>query len=466
MSRELKSPEAFDRLLAETVDRRFDEFLSWLISLASCPSVSATGEGIRECAAQLMELMRSLDIATDLVETGGHPIVRGSVGANAPRIVFFGHYDVVPPGDEAEWPSPPFEPTIRNGSIYGRGVGDNKGQLLAHLAALAVWREVFGDDPPFEILYVFDGEDEIGGPVSSRFYEEHPELFRGDLLFDADASTLGLENPAVFLGLRGILYVELHVQGAPDEWHSSSYGSILPNAPFRLAQALTSLRGEDGRILVEGFYDGVREPSADLRRAVDAIPSSFLGDPRDFGVSAFSTHSPRSRMFFEPQMCVCGISGGYAGKGAMLAVPTGASAKIDFTLVPDQEPEVALRRLRDHLDAHGLADVEIRVLSSCPPWLTPLEHPLVQSVLAAIERVWGGPATLFPSIGGGGGSLGTFALSYGMPCLVVPYGQADLHEHSADEHLSLEWFRNGIKVTLEFMRLVADGVEAAGRSPG
>lgn len=447
--------EVTDQELEAATARRYDEVLGWLIELARIPSVSATGEGMEEGAAALVSLMRALGISTELVETDGYPIVRGTVGSGKPRIVFFGHYDVVPAGDPSDWVTPAFEPTIRDGAIWGRGVGDNKGQHLAHLAALVLWRDLYGGEPPFEIVYVMDGEDEIGGPNSQPFYEANPDLFRGDFLFDADASTLETPDPAIFLGLRGLLYVELTVPGPPSEWHSGSYGSILPSAPDRLARVLTSLRAPDGSILIEGFSDDVRTPPPFLSEAVTRLPEVFLRDPADFNVQAFTCENPRHRMFFEPQMCICGMHSGYTEPGTKLAVPRTASAKIDFTLVPDQDPHGLAVKLRHHLDAHGFADVKVDVLAACKPWGTPHDDPFVQAAIRSLERVWKRPPSLFPSIGGGGGSLGTFAMSYGMPTLVIPFAQGDLHEHSADEHLSLEWFRNGIKTSFEFMREVA-----------
>jgi acetylornithine deacetylase/succinyl-diaminopimelate desuccinylase-like protein len=438
--------------VSERIDARAEEFLGWLLRFAAMPSISATGEGITETAEALAELMRSLGITVELLDTGHHPIVWGTIGEGDTHALFYGHYDVVPPGPLEDWETPPFEPTIRDGAVWGRGVGDNKGQLLAHLAALAAWLDVHGEPPPLRIDFVFDGEDEIGSAATARYVAAHPERFAGDFLICADASTLGLWDPAMFLGIRGALYVELRAQGAGEEWHSGSYGGILPNPVERLARAVASL--SDGeRVRIPGFYDGVEPPDPRALELAAELPPGYLSDPAEFGVGAFVTDDPRANMFFTPRLCVCGLQGGYGGEGMKMAVPTHAVAKLDFTLLPGQRPSRIAERLRAHLDAEGFADVTLEVLADCPPSVVPPGHPVVATVASALASVWGRPPVVFPSIGGGG-VFAAFAEHVGLPCLVVPYAQADLQEHSVREHLALEWFHNGIKTSAElFSRL-------------
>lgn len=439
--------------LTRCIDARAEEFLDWLVRLASIPSVSATGQGIRECAEALMGIMRSLGIEAELLETGGEPIIHGRIGAGRPRLVLYGHYDVQPAEEAEGWVSPPFSPTLRDGAIWGRGVGDNKGQLLAHLAALAAWIEVRGAPPPFEIVFAFDGEEEIGSPRAIGFIEQNPDRFKGDMLLLADGSTIGVWNPAIFLEMHGLVYIELRARGAGSEWHSGSYGSILPNPVLHLAGALRALVDESGRVLVPGFYDDVVAPDARKVALLDALPTGFLTDPSVYAAGRFATDSPREGMFLLPKMCVCGLTGGYGGDGVKTAVPTSAMAKLDVTIAPGQNPETVASLIRRHLDAQGFADVEMSVLASCPPVATRYDDPYFQLAVEALTNVWGRPPTIFPSIGGGG-PLAAFA-AHGTTCVSVPYAQADLHEHSVEEHLSLEWFMNGIKTSAEIFRLLS-----------
>jgi acetylornithine deacetylase/succinyl-diaminopimelate desuccinylase-like protein len=448
------SGEAFREALARRIDERADEFLSWLVRLAAIPSVSATNEGIRECASELTALMNSLGIATEILETGGGPIVRGTVGSGRPRVVVYGHYDVQPAEESEGWAHPPFVPIVRDGALWGRGVGDNKGQLLAHLCAIAAWRDVHGEPPPFEIVFTFDGEEEIGSPHSIRFIRDNASLFGGDFVYGADGSTLGVWNPAIFLEFHGLLYLELRARGATAEWHSGSYGSILPNPVLHLAGALRSMVAEDGRVLVEGFYDDVVPPTPRKRQLLDELPPQWLADAGAYGAARFATDKQREAMFFLPKMCVCGFAGGYGGDGVKTAVPTSAVAKLDITLAPAQTPEKIAGLVRQHLDAHGFADVELSVLSSCPPVTSDYDDLWVQLTIQALTNVWHKVPTVFPSIGGGG-PFSAFA-HHGMKCVGVPYAQADLHEHSIEEHLSIEWFVNGIKTSAELFRLLAE----------
>jgi acetylornithine deacetylase/succinyl-diaminopimelate desuccinylase-like protein len=334
-------------------------------------------------------------------------------------------------------------------------VGDNKGQLLAHICALAAWIDVRGAPPPFEIVFAFDGEEEIGSPRSIAFIRDDPVRFGGDFFYMADGSTLGVWNPAIFLEFHGLLYFELRARGAGSEWHSGSYGSILPNPVLHLAGALRALADERGQVLVPGFYDSLVPPTQKKRNFLAGLPREFLTSPAVYAADRFATDQPREAMFFLPKMCVCGFAGGYGGGGVKTAVPTSAVAKLDITLAPEQTPDAITALVRRHLDASGYADVELSVLASCPPVASRYEDKYVQLAIQAMSNVWGKPPTIFPSIGGGG-PIAAFA-SHGMTCVGVPYAQADLHEHSAEEHLSLEWFANGIKISAELFRLIVEG---------
>jgi acetylornithine deacetylase/succinyl-diaminopimelate desuccinylase-like protein len=446
---------AVGRRVRSYLDDHMAGYVEMLRVLASCPSVSATGEGVTECAGVLVALMDSLGVPGEIHETGGSPLVRGTLGAGDYTLVVYGHYDVQPPVASQGWRHPPFEPFLERGAMYGCGVGDNKGQLLSHLIAAAALQEVSGTPLPFRIIFAFDGEEEVGSPNTSRFVREHPELFKGDFCYTADASTLEVSQPGIMLGIRGLLYLELLAPGAVSEWHSGSYGGLLPNPVRRLADALSSLFADGGELAVAGFYDDVRDWSREELGLADALPASFLSDPGAFGVSAFASANPRREMFFRPQVCICGFHGGYTGRGMKTAVPTRARALLDFTLVPNQRAETVLDLVRRHLADHGWGDIEVSALAKCDPIFVDAHHPFVEMVRRSMREVWKVAPVIFPSIGGGG-PLATFADACAMDCLLVPYAQADLHEHSADEHLSLEWFGNGIKVSAELFRLLSE----------
>lgn len=440
--------------LLARIEERADEYLRWLIEFASIPSISATGEGVRACAEHLKSRIESIGLKPELLETGAHPIVWATAGESERKLLVYGHYDVVPPGDESDWKFPPFQPTVHEGSLWGRGVGDSKGQMLAHLCALSAWLDVFDELPPIQINFMFDGEDEIGCGDTSEYIRAHVDRFRADFLYTSDASTLGVWDPALFLGIRGALYVELTAKGSDSEWHSGSYGSILPNPVTRMVQAIASMIDPAGRVAIEGFYNGMEPITDELRDFAAKLPRGFLPPAEEFGVRHFEREEPVDSMFFEPRMCVCGIEGGYTGEGLKMAVPTSATAKLDFALLKGQRPSHVATLLRKHLDLHGYADIEIGVLSDAPPSGVDSRHPLVATAVSALKSVWGRPPVVIPSIGGGG-IFATFVDSVGLDCLLVPYAQPDMQEHSAREHLSLEWFVNGIKTSAEVFRLLS-----------
>ncbi len=456
--------------LLARVDARADEYLPWLIEFAAIPSISATGEGVRDCAEHLSERIRGIGLSPELLETGAHPIVWAQAGEHERKLLVYGHYDVVPPGDLDAWPFPPFEPTVHEGSLWGRGVGDSKGQMITHLCALAAWMDVFGELPPFQINLMFDGEDEIGCGDTSDYIRAHVDRFRADFLYTSDASTLGVWDPALFLGIRGALYVELNARGADIEWHSGSYGSILPNPVTRMAQAIGTMIDPDGRVAIAGFLDGMQPIPEELHRFAAQLPPEFLPPAEEFGVRAFEREDPLASMFFEPRMCVCGIEGGYTGEGLKMAVPTHATAKLDFALLPGQRPSRVAELLRAHLDRHGFDDIGITVLSDAPPSSVSSDHRLFATAVDSLQTVWGRPPVVIPSIGGGG-VFATFVDAVGLDCLLVPYAQPDMQEHSAQEHLSIEWFVNGIKTSAELFRrlslaALADAEPAGPADPG
>jgi acetylornithine deacetylase/succinyl-diaminopimelate desuccinylase-like protein len=444
----------------DRIDERFEGDLEALLELIRQPSVSATGEGMTECAQLVADRMGALGLQTEILDTGHHPIVWGRIGSGAPHLVLYGHYDVQPAGDLGQWASPPFEPVIRDGAIWARGAGDNKGQFWALLCALAAWQDVHGAPPPFTLTVICDGEDEIGGMASRRYIAAHPERFRGDFLLCADASTMGVEQPALFLGCRGAVAIELTARGAEIEWHSASYAGVLPNPAQRMACAVAHLADGEGVVSDPAFHRSARPVDERLREYARRLPAGFLDDPGEFGVDAFATGDARETMFFGARACLTGIAGGYQGEGPHATVPTSAFAKFDVKLAAGQHPDEAAAWFRARLDDGGFGDVAVAVMSACPGSEIAPDNPLVVTTIASLEAVWGVEPVVFPSIGGGG-IFGVFVDDLGMPCLIVPYGQADLQEHSAHEHLSIEWFRQGIHVTAELLARLAAGRTAA-----
>lgn len=256
----------------QRADETRDEALETLRELVAQPSVSVSGEGVRETASLLREVMEDAGIGTRVLDTPGHPVVYGEVEGppGSPTVLFYGHYDVQPPEPLDLWDSPPFEPTVREGRIYGRGVADNKGQHLCHVWAVRAWREAVGD-LPVTAKFLIEGEEETGSPHLADVVREHRDLLRADVVCTADGSMHPSGRPLVCFGARGLLYVEVEVRGAIDDAHSGNKGNVLPQPAWELVDLLSSLR-KDGRAAFPGFYDGVRPPSPEEEAMLRRIP--------------------------------------------------------------------------------------------------------------------------------------------------------------------------------------------------
>ena len=366
-------------------------------------------------------------------------------------LLLFDHYDVVPPGPLENWQPPPFEPVIRDNRIWARGAGDAKGQLFTYLKALEAWQAVIGE-LPINIRLALNGDDELGAPGLPSIVDKYGARLKADAVLFADASTLDVWGPIVFLGNRGVLALELIAHGPEAEAHSGSYGGLLRNPAVRLAQAIATMRDPDGRILITGFYDDLKslgeiERSLLAQLRIDREgklgslgATEFWGDP---GYDYFETQ------MYRPTLNIHGLSSGYQGEGWAAKVPTTATAKIDCNILPNMDHDDIKEKFRNHLDSHGFHDVEMREVARIPyaTGATP-DDPFLALVSRALERVWSKAPVLYPSIGGGGLLVKMFKERLENPYfLMVPYGQPDMNEHSPHESLDIDWFINGIKVT-------------------
>jgi acetylornithine deacetylase/succinyl-diaminopimelate desuccinylase-like protein len=249
------------------LDARLDEALRELQELVRLPSVSAQGRAIQETAHYLADRLAALGFQVKLVPKPGegNPVVWAYQEGRSPKtILFYNHYDVQPPEPLEEWSSPPFEPVVRAGCLYGRGASDNKGNILARMFALRAWREVRGY-LPCSVKFCIEGDEEIGSPNMERWVEENRELLRADACIWEGGGVTWDGRPYVTLGVKGLLYVELEVSSLARDAHSS-WGTVLPNAAWRLVWALASIKDAQERILIPGFYQHVRPPHRLRRR--------------------------------------------------------------------------------------------------------------------------------------------------------------------------------------------------------
>src|SRR6266436_5196398 len=359
------------------------------------PSVAAQGLGMAEMADLTEALLRETGFRTRrLLAEGAPTAIYGELpGRSNYTILLYNHYDVQPAEPLELWLSPAFEPTVRDGKFYARGASDNKGEIAARLAAIRALRAAYGE-LPITLRWIIEGEEEIGSPHFEAIASTYASLLQADgcLWEGSDFDPDG--RPELVLGTKGLLYVQLDVQGTGIDTHSGA-APMLPSAAWRLVQALATLRTPDGHVRIPGFYDDARQPSeAELAILVDQ--SDIDAEMREaYQVQRFvdglTGAALRIRQAFTPTCNIAGLVSGYTGEGSKTVLPARATAKIDFRLVPDQEPQDILEKLRNHLAAEGYADIHITVFGKAEPVVTPLNDPFVQRIAKIAEAYNGKP---------------------------------------------------------------------------
>ncbi|MDI6771929.1 MAG: M20/M25/M40 family metallo-hydrolase [bacterium] len=432
-----------DAFLSERLDGYIDE----TARLCAQPSVSAQGIGLSECADIVAGLLDQRGFAVQHVPTAGAPVVVGRLQGGSQRtLLFYNHYDVQPPEPLELWTSPPFEPVVRDGALYARGAKDDKGEFVARLAAVDAVRSAHGGTLPCGVLFVVEGEEEIGSPHIARFVQEHKDLLACHGAVWEEGGTDAEGRPQVSLGRRGILEVELTVETMRVDAHSGQ-ADVLPSAAWRLLRALASLKGPDERIRIPGFYDAVLPPSPGDVAMLEALPDYEPHLRATYGAREFvlgRSGRALNHAVFEPTCNIQGLTSGYQGPGAKTIIPARAAAKLDFRLVPDQDPDDVFARLRYHLDAEGFADVEAAWIGAMWPSKVPVDDPLVALTARTGEEVYGLPSLLLP-LGGGSSPFYAFARPLGIPVVTAGVGYGRNRTHAPDEHVRLNDFLNAAR---------------------
>ena len=407
----------------------------------------------RRAADALAALIRGLDYEVSIEETKGHPIVRAShpgAGGGGPHVLFYGHYDVQPAEPLGPWTSPPFEPTVVEGPrgrrLVARGAVDDKGQVMTWLAALAAWHRVAGG-PPCPVTVLIEGEEEVGSSNLTPYLAEHGRNLGCDVAVISDTGMWDIETPAITTRLRGLAYVELTVSGANADLHSGMYGGSALNPLNLLTTILGSLHDERGRVAIPGFYDGLREPAADVLAAWEDLrfrEDAFLGG---IGLSVPTGERDRSgleRLWARPTADINGIWGGYTGEGAKTVIAREAHAKLSFRLVPGQDPDRMVasfeRFVRDRMPAD--AKVDFSYHGASPGTELASDSPFMTAVRRGLADEFGREAVLI----GCGGSIPvveTMQRTLGIDSLMIGFGLDDDGMHGPDEKFELSCLHRG-----------------------
>jgi acetylornithine deacetylase/succinyl-diaminopimelate desuccinylase-like protein len=435
-------------------------FFSALAEFVSFPSISTQpthSASVRRCSDWLTNHLQQIGLPTvDLLSTDGHPTVyaAGQQLHERPTILIYGHYDVQPADPLSEWRTPPFQPVVRDNNLYGRGASDDKGQLFAHVKALEAYLKTIGT-LPVNVECLFEGEEEIGSPNLPALLARHRQVLQADVAVISDMAILGPDRPAITYALRGALSLEVEVSGQKRDLHSGTFGGVVHNPLQALCEMIAKLHDATGQIAIPGFYDTVRSwPPAERSYMARSGPADaqFLrnaGASTGWGEPGYSLYE---RAAIRPALSITGITGGYQGAGPKSVIPARASAKLNFRLVPDQDPGEIEQLVRRFIAAITPPTVRSRVKKqlSARPALVNRNHPAMQATAAAYERGFGARPVFLRS----GGTIPVVNMlqeQLGIPTVLMGFALPDDRPHGPNEKLHLPTFFNGIKTSIAFM---------------
>ncbi|MGI8857446.1 MAG: M20/M25/M40 family metallo-hydrolase [Thermomicrobiales bacterium] len=429
------------------VDAHRQDFLDRLIDYVRRPSISAHGLGIAEVAAYIADVMERIGLAARIIPTAGWPMVLAERhdAPGAPTVILYGHYDVQPPDPLDEWLSPPFEPTIRDGRLYARGVGDNKGQHFAQILALESLLTVRGA-LPCNVKVLLEGEEEIGSPQMPVFAREHRDELAADLVITSDGPVDEDGHARLRFGVRGVLSFELQARGANRDLHSGNWGGVVPNPIWTLVQLLATMKNDRGIVTIDGFYDSVDPPTALEKETLAGLPIDLDAVKQSLDLAAFD--QPLERGFYErlsswPTFTINGLHGGYGGPGSKTVLPHEAFAKCDIRLVESQTADEIFAKVEAHIRRHA-PGVRVIRQGSMDPSKTRLDSPYTEPIRRGIAVGQGEEPLLVPAMGGSLPDY-VFTKTLGVPAFGVPYANADEANHAPNENLEIERFYKGIK---------------------
>ena len=429
------------------IDANQDDYIQRLMDYVRHPSISAQDIGVAEMAQLVVRMLTEVGLETRLIPTAGYPMVLGrwDKSPGAPTVLLYGHYDVQPPDPLEAWASPPFEPTIRDGRIYARGVGDNKGQHFAQILAIESHLAV-RNRLPCNVIVLLEGEEEVGSPHIAEFVQEHKDELQADLVITADGQLHPSGTPTITFGVRGVASFELRAHGANSDLHSGNFGGVAPNPLWSLVHLLASMKNENGEITIEGFYEPIIPPTPLEKAAAAKLPVDLNEVKAELGLENLDQPHDRfyyDRLMFHPTLTINGLHGGYGGPGSKTVLPCEAIAKCDIRLVEAQTPDEILAKVAAHVQRHA-PEVEFIPLDGMFPSRTPMDSPYAEPIREAIVTAQDVEPFLYPSMGG---SLPDYVFTkiLGIPAFVVPYGNADEANHAPNENLTIECFYNGIR---------------------
>lgn len=438
----------------DDLDANRDAHVQELMDLVRMPSVStdpARADDVRTTAEWVGGRLRSAGVPeVQVVESAGHPAVIGRWHAHddQPTILIYGHYDVQPAEPLELWDTPPFEPSVDGDIVYGRGVSDMKGNLLTAVQGIEAAAKANGGVPPINVSFIFEGEEEIGSPNFRAILQEHKDLLHADAVISADGGQFGPDTPSLGVSLKGLAGVQINLTTANSDLHSGSYGAWVPNAVQSLVKLATTFHDEHGRVLVEGFYDSVRELTQEERDEVALLAMDEEAEKRKLGVDALwgeAGYSPRERQWARPTVDFNGIWGGFQGEGVKTVTPREAHLKVTCRLVADQDPAQIVQLLRAHAEKHCPAGAKVEVVGlpgSARPYAVDRSDPVFGAVKDVLTELYGADPVIVRN-GGTVPATGIFQDELGVETITMAWAAPDSKAHAPNEWYSLRDYLRG-----------------------
>jgi acetylornithine deacetylase/succinyl-diaminopimelate desuccinylase-like protein len=443
------------------IDANRNRFIEELEQWMRFPSVSAQRDhdkDTRACAEWLRDHLKSLGFDACLVDIGGQPIVRASKKGKSPRcVMIYGHYDVQPEDPLDQWQTPPFEPTTRDGILYGRGATDDKGQVFTHVKAVESLLKTEGQ-LPCEVVFLLEGEEESGGDALGRYVTQVKDELRPDAIVISDTTMYDENTPAITYGLRGIVAFEFTVKGPRTDVHSGAYGGAIANPAMVVAQILAQCVSREGKVLIPHFYDDVaplEKWEADTLRKLAFNEQALMQELNVRGLHGESGFSTLERLWTRPTFEVNGLFGGYQGQRSKTIIPSFATAKVSVRLVPHQDPD----RIRDLIFEHirsicpDTIRLELTPFGASPPVLFDVNNPIIRASQEALRRGFGHDA-VFIRCGGSIPVVNTFVEQLHCPVVLMGFGLDSDCPHGPNEHFSLDSFIRGTKAAASLLRMI------------
>jgi acetylornithine deacetylase/succinyl-diaminopimelate desuccinylase-like protein len=442
-------------MIESAVRERSEALVRTLLDSVRIASVSLTGEGIADQVAFLRERLVQWGFAVEVHPTSSHPIVYAEAGPKDARFTWllYGHYDVYPADERQEgWRTRPFEPVVEGDRVWGRGAGDNKGQHLAMLHAVALWREL-RKELPIRVKVILEGDEETGSAPLPEFIAANRERLRADLCCYSDGPMFPNDQPVLLMGVRGNLGMEFVATGARRNLHSGNFGGVVPNPTLDLIHLFAEMVDRDGRLTVPGAaYAEVAIAPAEMQ-AVRALEVDHAGFRESVGVEPTTGEDDalfHERLMLRPAFNVSGFSSGYTGAGQKTIIYKEALAKVDVRLVGNQDPQAVFAAIRRFAAERGYSGIEIRCIKSTPPSRTPLDHPFVPIVKEAVAKGFGREPLVVPSLGGTTPDY-VFTRLLGLPSIVVPLAPYDENNHAPNESTKVSLYLAGIRSGLHLI---------------